>query len=85
MSAIDHAALAVEMLEVADHSDSIIVQTNAVAKAQVHATLALAKQQRVANIIAAFAEHGFTSDVTHLGYSDWSSVIADVRDGMGLA
>lgn len=58
---------------------------NHVAVAQVHATLYLAEQQRIANLIAAFAEGGLTSDVKHLGFKDWPEVLEHIRTGLGLA
>ena len=49
----------------------------------VHATLYLAEQQRIANLIAAFSEGGLTSDVSHLGFENWDQVVAEVREGIG--
>ena len=57
MSAIDHAARAVKLLEHADQSESPLIQTKAIAAAQVHATLALVEQTRLANVIAYWQMH----------------------------
>lgn len=68
----DHAGKAREIL-----TTSVVVSTDAelIAVAQVHATLALVEQQRIANILAAAHLPGDVFD---------HEKMRDIREGLGL-
>jgi hypothetical protein len=88
----DHVALAREGIEVADMvvSRNLPLQTgefkaDVIAVAQVHATLALVEQQRVANLFAAL--HTSVAGPDRAGWSEVQreQIIAGILDGLGLA
>lgn len=74
---IDHVAEARNLLDI-EWRDSNITIAQA-SKAQVHATLALVEQQRIANLIAL---RQYNSDV--LREEEWEPVEKMIRDGVGL-
>jgi hypothetical protein len=78
---IDHYAAAVSMLKDAEMSNGVDLIAAIVQGAQVHATLALAEQQRIANLIALHQE-GFASSA--LTTSQWATVLTEIKEGLGL-
>lgn len=89
---IDHACEARRLLQVErsdaasalgwDSADAQHAAT--LAEAQVHATLALIEQQRIANLIAMFSlSEEDASDAADLGF-DYLAAAKDIREGLGL-
>lgn len=83
---IDHEAETLRLADLSQHPDigDPAVGALHIGAAQVHATLALAEQQRIANLIAIYvtegaAESGFIGKGFDFGY------MADqIREGLGL-
>ena len=79
---IDHAAEArdyvntVESVAMNQH-----LATRTLAAAQVHATLALVEQQRIANLIAI---HDEEFPPSFLEREEWDAVRTQIREGLGL-
>lgn len=76
---IDHAAQAARVLGNFPHDD-IADNATALAWAQVHATLALVEQQRIANLISLH-----TADSVIVEAGEWRDVEDAIREGLGLA
>lgn len=80
----DHAAEARRVLGNFPHED-LMSNTDALAWAQVHATLALVEQQRIANLVAIY---GATAEVED-GYKsvgvDYGHLSAEIREALGLS
>ena len=77
---IDHAAAARAALDAASATPAEGVLTDPwLLSAQVHATLALVEQQRIASLVAL---RQADSDV--IGDFEWEDVDRDIREGLGL-
>ena len=74
---IDHATEAMVCIKAAHRTDD---GTFTMIQAQVHATLALVEQQRIASLVAL---RQADSDV--IGDFEWEDVDRDIREGLGLA
>lgn len=83
---VNHAAEALRSLQGA--GDGRNFATDASAAAQVHATLALVEQQRIANLIALFQMEGGPYKVTNEFSVDGVKVnallVKEIREGLGV-
>jgi len=79
----DHAAEAIRHRDYAESPGPGDPQlaANWLLSAQVHATLALVEQQRIANLIAIHDEEFPPSFLTQ---EEWDAVRAQIREGLGL-
>jgi len=59
--------------------------TDALAEAQVHASLYLADQQRIANLIALFSLSDVDAEDMKTCGVNWPVVALEIREGLGLA
>lgn len=88
MTTIDHAAKAMELRTLAAKPNtSNSSAANLIAAAQVHATLALVEQQRLANIIALHrheVEYDIGGDRSYLYKPATEDLRDDIRKGLGL-
>lgn len=81
---IDHAAEAADMVKHAATSDDEM-ERRLTGQAQVHATLALVEQQRIANLIAAFSEVKTVHNETYWAVDGFPpEVRTEVMKGLGL-
>jgi hypothetical protein len=89
---IDHTAKALEYLDVAANTHDLQLKQIALTNAQVHATLAVDKQARIANLFAALSSHPLTDEGW---YSSASATViariearneirAAIREGLGI-
>jgi len=87
-NAIDHAAEAMRLRNLATEPDAPGQIASLLAAAQVHATLELANQQRLANLIAAFQMEGGpykeTNNWTLDGEDANMRIRRQVKEGLGL-
>ena len=77
---MQHAEIAQNNLDwVENHNPGFAQADIAVKAAQVHATLALVEQQRIANLIAAPKSY-----LGRIPDEDWERVNAEIKTGLGL-
>jgi hypothetical protein len=87
---IDHVAVARELIaDTAFEVNSDDEMALDVPVAQVHATLALVEQQRIANLIALLLGGDYTAwvikgDRNMYNPEDWENVRSGIREGLGL-
>ena len=77
---IDHRQLALEHVEDAVTVNGLYLMQKAIGLAQVHATLAVAEQARIANLIAATRNDDYLTLVHQM--QDGS--LAAIREGLGI-
>ncbi|GAB3125789.1 hypothetical protein [Glaciibacter psychrotolerans] len=87
---IDHKAAADSYLEACVYDTHAMTNAEKVSLAQVHATLYLAEQQRIANLITTAGLNYGAVDFTRPweGMQDtdrWRAIRADVAEGLGLS
>lgn len=81
---IDHVAEAIRLRNQGARADYHEEQLKLFTAAQVHATLALVEQQRIANLIAMFSlSEEDASDAADLGF-DYLAAAKEIREGLGL-
>lgn len=75
-----HKEEAERLANEADHYADSRNPPNAVGQlAQVHATMYLAEQQHIANLIAALVDTGITNDPSSLGFASYQEFIERIR------
>ena len=84
MTAIDHRAEALEHVEDAVTVNGLYLMQKAIGLAQVHATLAVAEQARIANLIALYRlSEEDAMDFARQGVS-FPQVSLAIREGLGI-
>ena len=81
---IDHRQLALDHAEVAEESTSLFVMQKETRLAQIHATLAVAEQARIANLITAVVARTMSSDYVIGTFNEADNVSAAIREGLGI-
>lgn len=84
---VDHAKEAREWVDAAERPDLSMPETSAFASiAQVHATLALVEQKRIANIIAlSVPQDAGTADIRLPSWDEKLQMRPDIREALGLS
>lgn len=77
---IDHAAEA-RKVATAIENDPYSDMASFVAEAQLHATLALAEQQRIANLMGLFSEY-ISEEI--LSADEWKALTEEIKEALGL-
>lgn len=83
MIAIDHKAEALTALQISREQHDIALASQAIARAHVHATLALVEQQRIANLIELGETHVPADPDSAIPFAV-TKMRDDIRQGLGL-
>lgn len=82
----DHKTIAEILLnEATQQPTGSEVESSRQMQALVHATLFAGEQKRIANLIAATAENGISTNTADWGFENWHDLMRHVRTGLGLS
>jgi len=83
---IDHTAKALDLIDPkrVTRLDTDAYLNRRVSEAQVHATLALVEQQRIANLIAVYGSTGEVESGYESRTVDFGFFVDQIREGLGL-